>query len=66
MANAWAVGTTMRPRSKKKVQIGGSGCSVGSAGPLVTVVVADHNTIVAAVYRALAAHKVQVRSLMAA
>src|SRR4029453_12381997 len=32
----------------------------------VTVVVADHNTMGAAVYRALAARKVQVRSLMAA
>jgi hypothetical protein len=56
----------MRPRSNGKVQSGGSDTSAGSTGPLVTVVVADHSRTVAALYRALADHKVQVRSLMAA
>jgi hypothetical protein len=51
---------------QRKVQSGGSDTSAGSTGPLVTVVVADHNRTVAALYRALADHKVQVRSLMAA
>jgi hypothetical protein len=44
----------------------GSDGSAGATGPLVTVMVADHNRMVAAVYRAAATHKVQVRSLRAA
>jgi hypothetical protein len=56
----------MRPRTKGKVQPGGSDGSAGSTGPLVTVVVTDHSRTVAALYTALAAHKAQVRSLTAA
>jgi hypothetical protein len=44
----------------------GPDTSAASTGPLVTVMVPDHARISTVVYRAAAAHSVQVRSLTAA